>query len=154
VTHQCLVLGWRQDNGNRSNQESKFDFPATRQLGWCREREKIDWQETHKFDCRLVRKIFIFCCPSQISTSRWRVARKSNFDSELDQFPLSWRHPNPQGSSHTTDNGSFQESLAGCKEFSLRFRLLLQWLVENCSDITKSTLPLERKTQEHHLGLQ
>jgi len=24
-------LGWRQDNGNRSNQESKFDFLATRQ---------------------------------------------------------------------------------------------------------------------------
>jgi len=24
-------LGWRQDNGNRSNQESKFDFVATRQ---------------------------------------------------------------------------------------------------------------------------
>jgi len=22
-------LGWHQDNGNRSNQESKFDFPAT-----------------------------------------------------------------------------------------------------------------------------
>jgi len=25
------ALGWRQDNGNRSNQESKFDFLATRQ---------------------------------------------------------------------------------------------------------------------------
>jgi len=24
-------LGWRQDNGNRTNQESKFDFLATRQ---------------------------------------------------------------------------------------------------------------------------
>jgi len=24
-------FGWRQDNGNRSNQESKFDFLATRQ---------------------------------------------------------------------------------------------------------------------------
>jgi len=24
-------LGWRQDNGDRSNQESKFDFLATRQ---------------------------------------------------------------------------------------------------------------------------
>jgi len=24
-------LGWRQDNGNRSNQKSKFDFLATRQ---------------------------------------------------------------------------------------------------------------------------
>jgi len=62
-----LLVGWRQDNGNRSNQESKFDFLATHQLGhpthqclvkidegqlgWCREREKIDWQEPHKFDC-------------------------------------------------------------------------------------------------------
>jgi len=28
----CVTfLGWRQDNGNRSNQESKFDFLATRQ---------------------------------------------------------------------------------------------------------------------------
>jgi len=26
-----VLLGWRQDNGNRSNQESKFDFLATRQ---------------------------------------------------------------------------------------------------------------------------
>jgi len=26
-----LSLGWRQDNGNWSNQESKFDFLATRQ---------------------------------------------------------------------------------------------------------------------------
>jgi len=25
------VVGWREDNGNRSNQESKFDFLATRQ---------------------------------------------------------------------------------------------------------------------------
>jgi len=29
-------------------------------LGWCRQREKIDWQEPRKFDCRLVRTIFIF----------------------------------------------------------------------------------------------
>jgi len=28
------------------------------------QREKIDWQEAQKFDCRLVRTIFIFCCPS------------------------------------------------------------------------------------------
>jgi len=62
-------------------------------LGRCQDREKFDLQEARKFDCWLVRTIFIFCCPSQISTSRWRVARKSNFDSELDQFPLSWHHP-------------------------------------------------------------
>jgi len=47
------------------------------QLGWCREREKIDWQEGRKFDCRLVRTIFIFL----LSLGQfWRVARKSNFD--------------------------------------------------------------------------
>jgi len=34
-------------------------------LGWCWKREKIDWQEACKFDCRLVQMIFIFCCPSQ-----------------------------------------------------------------------------------------
>jgi len=102
-------FGWRQDNGNRSNQESKFDFLTTRHLlwkidggqqkikivrsnqqsnlrtscqsifslprhllfflffrcrqGWCRQREKSDWQEEPKFDYRLERTIFIFCCP-------------------------------------------------------------------------------------------
>jgi len=30
----------------------------------CAGREKIDWQEARKFDSRLVRTIFIFCCPS------------------------------------------------------------------------------------------
>jgi len=30
-TSSGFVLGWCQDNGNRSNQESKFDFLATRQ---------------------------------------------------------------------------------------------------------------------------
>jgi len=28
-TFLARVVGWRQDNGNRSNQESKFDFLAT-----------------------------------------------------------------------------------------------------------------------------
>jgi len=36
-------------------------------LGWCREREKIDWQEPHKFGCRLVRTIFLFVVPQQFS---------------------------------------------------------------------------------------
>jgi len=35
--------------------------------GWCREREKIDWQEPRKFDCRLVRTIFIFVVLRQFS---------------------------------------------------------------------------------------
>jgi len=26
-----MIVGWRQDNGNGSNQESKFDFLATHQ---------------------------------------------------------------------------------------------------------------------------
>jgi len=38
-------------------------------VGWCRQREKIDWQEARKFDCQLVRTIFIFCCPSSIFKS-------------------------------------------------------------------------------------
>jgi len=29
-------------------------------LGWCWQREKIDWQEARKFDCQLVRTIFSF----------------------------------------------------------------------------------------------
>jgi len=32
-----------------------------RNRGWCRQREKIDWQEQLKFDCRLVRTILFFC---------------------------------------------------------------------------------------------
>jgi len=36
-------------------------------VGWCWEREKIDWQETPKFDCRLVRTIFLFVVPRQFS---------------------------------------------------------------------------------------
>jgi len=39
----------------------------TLSLGWCREREKIDWQEARKFDCRLVRTIFIFVVPRKFS---------------------------------------------------------------------------------------
>jgi len=66
-------------------------------VGRCRGREIFDWQEPRKFDCWLVWTIFIFSRPSPISTSRWRVARKSNFDSELDLFPLSWHHPSLGG---------------------------------------------------------
>jgi len=40
------------------------------QLGWCRERGKIDWQEQSKFDCRLGRTIFIFF-PWSIFTQEW-----------------------------------------------------------------------------------
>jgi len=29
-------------------------------LGWCLQREKIDWQEARKIDCQLVRTIFLF----------------------------------------------------------------------------------------------
>jgi len=47
------------------------------------QREKIDWQETRKFDCRLVRAIFNIYCRSSIFTRQdigeW--ARKSSFDS-------------------------------------------------------------------------
>jgi len=68
----------------------KFDCQL---VGRCQQREKIDWQEARKFDCQLVQTIFIFCCPSPIFIRHWRVARKSNFDSWLDLFPLSWRHP-------------------------------------------------------------
>jgi len=36
-------------------------------LGWFQLREKIDWQEPRKFDCQLVRTIFIFVVRRQIS---------------------------------------------------------------------------------------
>jgi len=48
-------------------------------IGWCREREKIDWQEARKFDCRLVRKIFIFCCPSSIFHKSLASGQKIKF---------------------------------------------------------------------------
>jgi len=65
-------LGWRQDNGNRSNQESKFDFQATRQqLG------KID---------RGQQKIKIV-----------RTNRQSNLRASCHSiFSLCRHHPNPQ----------------------------------------------------------
>jgi len=40
-------------------------------LGWCQQREKFDLEEPCKFDCWLVRMIFIFCCPLSIFTSHW-----------------------------------------------------------------------------------
>jgi len=33
-------------------------------VGWCQQREKIDWQEPRKFDCWLVRTIFYFLLSS------------------------------------------------------------------------------------------
>jgi len=36
-------------------------------LGLCWEREKIDWQELHEFDCWLVWTIFIFFVTCQFS---------------------------------------------------------------------------------------
>jgi len=48
-------------------------------VGWCRQREKMDWQEARKFDCWLVRTIFIFLL--YLVNFHKTVARKSNFDS-------------------------------------------------------------------------
>jgi len=56
-------------------------FVVPHQVGWCQQREKIDWQEARKFDYWLVRTIFIFCCPSSIFMKSLQVARKSDFDS-------------------------------------------------------------------------
>jgi len=43
-------------------------FLPTRVEGWCQQREKIDWQEPLKFNCQLVRSIFIFfVIPRQFS---------------------------------------------------------------------------------------
>jgi len=69
-----LLLQWLVENCSNT---TKSTLPL---VGWCRRREKIDWQEAQKFDCWLVRTIFIFCCPSSIFTRHLRVARKSNFD--------------------------------------------------------------------------
>jgi len=33
---------------------------SSHNLGWCREREKIDWQEAPKFDCQPVADDFYF----------------------------------------------------------------------------------------------
>jgi len=40
-------------------------------IGRRRQREKIDWQEPRKFDCQLVRTIFIFCCPGTLTFGEW-----------------------------------------------------------------------------------
>jgi len=53
-----------------------------------------DWTYFHCPGATLLgRTIFIICCPSSIFTRHWRVATKSNFDSPLDLFPLSYHHP-------------------------------------------------------------
>jgi len=54
---------------NENKVTSFHDVFMGPRLGWCQEREKIDWQEPGKFDCWLVWMIFIFCCPSSIFTS-------------------------------------------------------------------------------------
>jgi len=41
-----------------SRNEVILVFPGI-SLGWCQQREKIDWQEPSKFDCWLVRTIFM-----------------------------------------------------------------------------------------------
>jgi len=82
--NQILIPDWTSFHcpGTTVRTNRQSNFRASCQLifthkmeGRCWQREKIDWQEARKFDCRLVRTIYIFCCPY------WRVARKSNFDS-------------------------------------------------------------------------
>jgi len=34
-----------------------FFFFLVRTIGWCQQREKIEWQQPRKFDCRLVRRV-------------------------------------------------------------------------------------------------
>jgi len=69
--HPSPTLGWRQDNGNRSNQDSKFDFLATRQC-----LVKIDQGQ---------QKIKIV-----------RSNQQSNLRSSCQSiFSLSWHHPSP-----------------------------------------------------------
>jgi len=36
-------------------------------LGWCQLREKIDWQEARKFDCRWCGQFLFFVVPRQFS---------------------------------------------------------------------------------------
>jgi len=42
---------------NLSDYGLLFTLSCPRPLGWCQQREKIDWQEPRKFDCRLVRML-------------------------------------------------------------------------------------------------
>jgi len=71
----CPTLGWRQDNGNRSNQKSKFDFLATRQclvkIDEGQQKIKIvrtNRQSNLRGSCQ---SIFSLCRhhPSQLATS-------------------------------------------------------------------------------------
>jgi len=56
-------LGWCQDNGNGSSQESKFDFLATRQ-----QLEKIDGQQKIKI-VRTNQQPNLWASPNQFSPS-------------------------------------------------------------------------------------
>jgi len=72
VGHFNILQGWCREREKIDWQEAgKFDCRLMRTIGWCREREKIDWQEPPKFDCRLVRTIFIFCCFARQDIGEW-----------------------------------------------------------------------------------
>jgi len=79
IVHIFVQFIFPKHFSNHNLREDTYSCPHW--LGWCHEREKIDWQEAHKFDCQLVRTIFIFCCPLSIFTRHCQLARKSNFDS-------------------------------------------------------------------------
>jgi len=51
------------------------------QVGWCQQREKIDWQEAGKFDCWLVQMIFIFLLSLDNFHKTLVSSQKINFDS-------------------------------------------------------------------------
>jgi len=72
----CKKVRWRQDNGNRSNQESKFDFLATHQR-----LVKIDeGQQKRKIVCPNQQSNLRGSCPSNFSHCWHLHSKKAIFN--------------------------------------------------------------------------
>jgi len=97
-----VCLGWCQDNGKGSNQESKFDFLATRQclvkidkgLGWRQDNGNRSNQES-KFDFLATRKCLVKIDEPQQKIKIIRTNRQSNLRASCQSiFSLCRHHPN------------------------------------------------------------
>jgi len=83
---RSTLLGWCQDNRNRSNQESKFDFLATRQqLRWCQDNRNRSNQES-KFDFLATRQKLGKIDGEQQKLKIVRTNRQSNLRGSANQF--------------------------------------------------------------------
>jgi len=90
------IVGWRQDNRNRSNQESKFDFLATRQC-----LVKIDEGQQKRKIFRTNRQSNLRCsCQSIFSLSRHTPTTGCNIYTDLAKWGIEFGRPARDGAPH------------------------------------------------------